>query len=32
MGRWPSRKTASVQELNEIAEKIRKFIKPLALD
>ncbi|MGI0029831.1 MAG: HIT family protein [Nitrososphaera sp.] len=32
MGRWPSRKTASVQELNEIAEKIKKFIKPLTLD
>jgi len=32
MGRWPSRKTASVEELNEIAEKIKKRIKPLPSD
>jgi len=31
-GRWPSRKTASIQELNEIASKIRKFIEPITLD
>jgi len=31
-GRWPSRKTASIQELNEIADKIRKFIEPITLD
>ncbi len=31
-GRWPSRKTASIQELNELAEKIRKFIEPITLD
>jgi len=31
-GRWPSRKTASVQELNEIADKIRKFIEPITFD
>lgn len=31
-GRWPSRKTASIQELNEIADKIRKFVEPITLD
>jgi len=31
-GRWPTRKTASIQELNEIADKIRKFIEPIRLD
>ncbi len=31
-GRWPSRKTASVEELNEIAYKIRKFVEPITLD
>lgn len=31
-GTWPSRKTASTEELNEIANKIRKFIEPITLD
>lgn len=31
-GRWPSRKTASLSELDEIAEKIRNFLEPITLD
>jgi histidine triad (HIT) family protein len=31
-GRWPSRKTASIEELHELAGKIRKFIEPVTLD
>jgi histidine triad (HIT) family protein len=31
-GRWPSRKTSSVQELSEIANKIRGLIEPITLD
>ena len=32
MGRWPSRKTASIQELEEVAQRIGKFIKPIIVD
>jgi histidine triad (HIT) family protein len=28
-GRWPSRKTASVEELNDIAARIRKCVEPI---
>ena len=31
VGRWPSRKTASIEELNDIAAKIRKYVEPISL-
>ncbi len=31
-GRWPSRKTASTDELEQVAEKIRKLIEPIETD
>ncbi len=30
-GRWPPRKNASIDELNDIAMKIRKYVEPLSL-
>lgn len=32
MGRWPSRKTASIEELSVIAEKIKKLVEPIIID
>ncbi len=31
VGRWPSRKTASIEELNNIAAKILKYVEPISL-
>lgn len=31
VGRWPARKTASIEELNDIAAKIRKYVEPITL-
>lgn len=31
VGRWPSRKTASMEELNDVAAKIRKHIESVSL-
>jgi len=31
VGRWPSRKTASIKDLNDIAAKIRKYVEPISL-
>jgi histidine triad (HIT) family protein len=31
-GRWPSRKTASLTELNDVAARIGKFLEPITLD
>ena len=31
-GRWPSRKTASMEELTKVADKIRRLIEPITLD
>ncbi|MFQ5940386.1 MAG: HIT family protein [Nitrososphaerales archaeon] len=31
VGRWPTRKTASIEELNDIAAKIRNCIEPISL-
>jgi histidine triad (HIT) family protein len=30
-GRWPARKTASMEELNDIAAKIRKYVEPISI-
>jgi histidine triad (HIT) family protein len=30
-GRWPARKTASLEELSDIAAKIRKYVEPISL-
>jgi histidine triad (HIT) family protein len=30
-GRWPARKTVSMEELNDIAAKIRKYVEPISI-